>query len=189
MKAGAPSTFEIILCTARSGDNFTNIVRAQEGTTALSWNAGDTVTLLITAGGLNSFVQALSGSFAANLSGISGSGSFTMEWSLLGNIVTLSSSSGASGTSVGTALVISDIPNFLQPASFRNAPIVAMDNGIIVAASAQIAPLSTIVCSCGVVSGSRMTYSPSGWTASGQKGFGDPILSGQTGFVMSYPLN
>jgi hypothetical protein len=57
MKAGAPATLEIILCTARSGDNFTTIVRAQEGTTALSWSAGDTVALLPTAGGFAAFAQ------------------------------------------------------------------------------------------------------------------------------------
>lgn len=47
---------EIVLCTARSGDVCT-IVRAQEGTTALPWLAGDLAGNLVTAGGLNSFKQ------------------------------------------------------------------------------------------------------------------------------------
>jgi hypothetical protein len=57
VKAGVLTTFEIILVSARSGDTFTTIVRAQEGTTALAWNAGDTVELRPTAAGMASFAQ------------------------------------------------------------------------------------------------------------------------------------
>src|ERR1700683_372433 len=57
IKAGVLTTFEVILVTARSGDTFGTIVRAQEGTTALAWNAGDTVALLPTAAGMASFAQ------------------------------------------------------------------------------------------------------------------------------------
>jgi hypothetical protein len=52
------TAYEICLCTARSTDNFTTIVRAQEGTSAQAWAAGDVVALLSTSGGLNSFIQA-----------------------------------------------------------------------------------------------------------------------------------
>ena len=41
-------TFEIVKVTARSGDMLT-VTRAQEGTTALSFNAGDLIELRITA--------------------------------------------------------------------------------------------------------------------------------------------
>jgi hypothetical protein len=47
---------EIVHCTARSGDVCT-IVRAQEGTVAGTWNAGDIFANLITAGTLAAFVQ------------------------------------------------------------------------------------------------------------------------------------
>lgn len=57
VKAGVPTTFEICLCTARSTDTFASIQRAQEGTTALSWSAGDTVALFPTAGDLADFAQ------------------------------------------------------------------------------------------------------------------------------------
>lgn len=57
IKNGVPTTFEIITVTARVTDTFT-ILRAQEGTTALSWNAGDTIALLPTAADLTSFAQA-----------------------------------------------------------------------------------------------------------------------------------
>lgn len=57
VKNGAPGTFECILVSVRSTDNFTTIVRGQEGTTALAWNAGDTVALLPTEGDLSAFAQ------------------------------------------------------------------------------------------------------------------------------------
>ena len=47
------ATREVLYCTARSGDVMT-VERAQEGTTALSWNAGDLAQNLVTAGTLES---------------------------------------------------------------------------------------------------------------------------------------
>ena len=47
---------EIVQCTARSGDTLT-IVRAQEGTTALAWNASDLAVNMITAGTLQTYAQ------------------------------------------------------------------------------------------------------------------------------------
>jgi hypothetical protein len=47
---------EIVHVTARTGDVIT-IVRAQEGTTALNWQAGDLADSLITAGQLGAMVQ------------------------------------------------------------------------------------------------------------------------------------
>jgi hypothetical protein len=47
---------EIMQCTARSADTLT-VVRAQEGTTALAWNAGDLVQELWTAGQAGAMVQ------------------------------------------------------------------------------------------------------------------------------------
>lgn len=57
VKNGDPTTYEIIKCTARSGDTFGTIVRAQEGTTAKAWGAGDFVSLMPTAGSMANFVQ------------------------------------------------------------------------------------------------------------------------------------
>lgn len=51
---GVPN--EIVKVTARSGDTMT-IVRAQEGTTALSWNVGDTFANYPTAAYLNALAQ------------------------------------------------------------------------------------------------------------------------------------
>ena len=56
VKAGAPTVYEIVYVTAVSTDTFT-IVRAQEGTAAQTWNAGDTVDHRITAGWFNALRQ------------------------------------------------------------------------------------------------------------------------------------
>jgi hypothetical protein len=55
--SGVVTVFENVLVTATSTDTFT-ITRAQEMTTALAWNAGDTVAKLISAADLQAFVQA-----------------------------------------------------------------------------------------------------------------------------------
>src|SRR5690606_28992868 len=51
VRASDPSQFEIMRCTARSGDTLT-VVRAQEGTPAITFSAGDVVELRLTAGTL-----------------------------------------------------------------------------------------------------------------------------------------
>lgn len=66
--AGAGSTFdaviyntslqrEIVSCTSRTGDVLT-ITRAQQGTSALTWNAGDRIGHRLTAGALNNIMFA-----------------------------------------------------------------------------------------------------------------------------------
>lgn len=54
--SGAVTALEIVKVTARATDTFT-IVRAQEGTTAQAWSAGDTIALLPTAGDMAGFAQ------------------------------------------------------------------------------------------------------------------------------------
>jgi hypothetical protein len=55
-QAASPTVFEIVYCTARSGDVLT-IVRAQEGTSAQSFSANDNANSLITSGVLGAFSQ------------------------------------------------------------------------------------------------------------------------------------
>jgi hypothetical protein len=74
---------EIIYCTAISADTFTTIIRAQEGTSALSWLAGDLIANLLTAGQMAALVQTVqlapnrivttSGSFPTTTSDANGS--------------------------------------------------------------------------------------------------------------------
>jgi len=58
VKNGNTSIQEIINCTDRTTDTFSIITRGQEGTTALSWDAGDFVYLYPTAGDMGQFQQA-----------------------------------------------------------------------------------------------------------------------------------
>ncbi len=51
-----PTAYEIVRCTARSGDDFT-IVRAQEGTTNIAFDAGDRVELRLTVAALDEFAR------------------------------------------------------------------------------------------------------------------------------------
>lgn len=55
---------EIMRCTARAGDALT-VTRAQEGTSALTFDAGDRVELRLTAGAFSSFQQQLDDAIAA----------------------------------------------------------------------------------------------------------------------------
>ena len=54
---GAENVWEIVKCTERSTDQLT-VVRAQEGTTATTWNAGTRIELRLTAGSLGSLTNA-----------------------------------------------------------------------------------------------------------------------------------
>ena len=56
VQAGNANVYEIIKVTARSSDSMT-IVRAQEGTTARSWSAGDYLVLMLTAADMGDAVQ------------------------------------------------------------------------------------------------------------------------------------
>jgi hypothetical protein len=55
--ANTAGTVEIIKVTARSGDTFSTIVRAQDGTLATSWNSGDKVELRLVNANLTDFPQ------------------------------------------------------------------------------------------------------------------------------------
>jgi hypothetical protein len=66
---------EIVYCTSRAGDTLT-IVRAQEGTTAQAWLAGDLAANLITAGLLAAYQQSAALSPART---VTASGAFAMS--------------------------------------------------------------------------------------------------------------
>lgn len=69
---------EIVYCTARSGDTFTTIVRAQESTTAQNWLAGDLIANLCTAGQMAAMQQTSALSPART---VTASGAFAMSTS------------------------------------------------------------------------------------------------------------
>ena len=90
---------EIVYCTARTGDTFTTIARAQEGTTALSWLAGDLIANLCTAGTMTALQQTGALSPART---ITASGAFAMSTADAGGGVLLNriTSPGVSSTTL-----------------------------------------------------------------------------------------
>lgn len=86
---------EIVYCTARTTDTLT-IVRAQEGTVALLWNAGDLGANLITAGQMAAMLQTATLSPARI---VTTSGAFTMTTADAGGAVGLDRSSGLASSS------------------------------------------------------------------------------------------
>lgn len=66
-----PNEFEIMRVTARTGDAFT-VTRAQEGTSALSFQAGDVVELRFTAGLIKEFQDDVDGRIAGKLNATDG---------------------------------------------------------------------------------------------------------------------
>ena len=87
VRASDPSQLEIMRCTARSGDTLT-VVRAQEGTSAIAFNAGDVVSLRLTAGTLDSLNAATATklqtarTLTIGNTGKSFDGSANVSWSL-----------------------------------------------------------------------------------------------------------
>ena len=76
--AANPAIVEIVYCTGRSGDVLT-ISRAQEGTTALGWNAGDVVNNQITAGVMEAIQQWTAGDVSSVVGGTVAGGVLTIR--------------------------------------------------------------------------------------------------------------
>lgn len=91
---------EIVLVTDRSGDTFT-IVRAQQGTTARAYLAGDYVQQLVTAGDLANFVQA-SQLPSVSPGGTSGNVQFNNGTSALGGAAHVNVSAAGDALEVGS---------------------------------------------------------------------------------------
>jgi hypothetical protein len=116
--AATGEIYEILYCTARSGDVLT-VVRAQEGTTAVGWNAGDIAAQFVTAGQMQAMVQTLS-LYPARI--VTLSGVFTMTTADanggvgLNRTSSLSASSTTlpSGAQAGQSYAIEDLAGNLQ---------------------------------------------------------------------------
>lgn len=90
--------YEIVYCTAISGDTFTTIIRGQEGTSARAWLAGDLIANVPTAGQMAAMVQSIT--LAPNRI-VTTSGSFTISTADANGSVGLNRTSGL-GTSSTT---------------------------------------------------------------------------------------
>jgi hypothetical protein len=119
---------EIVYVTGISGDNITAMVRAQEGTVAQNWLAGDLFANLLTAGQMAAMVQS---AVLNPVREVTASGAFTMTTADAGGAVGLNrvSAPAASSTTLPSAAVagqlyaIEDLANnFNQYPVTVNAP-------------------------------------------------------------------
>ena len=97
---------EIVYCTARAGDSFVTLLRAQEGTVALAWLAGDLIANLLTAGQMAAMVQQVT---VSPIREVTTSGAFTTNSSDANGSIGLNRTSG-----VGPSTTI--LPADAQPA-------------------------------------------------------------------------
>lgn len=112
--ANATGTVEIVKVTARSTDTFT-IVRGQDGTTAVAWNAGDKVELRPTAAGMAAMAQTAnnlsdlaSAATARTNLGVTATGSDTTYAYRANNLSDLASASSArTNLGLGTLATVS----------------------------------------------------------------------------------
>ena len=105
---------EIVLVTARVGDVCT-IVRAQQGTTAKTWNAADIASQLVTAGDSENFIQG-SGLQSGLYNYTPGIGTNSITATLQSALVALAKSLGAN-----LEIQIGELPWALAEAEARRA--------------------------------------------------------------------
>lgn len=98
ISATNPATFEITYCTARSGDSCT-VIRGQEGTSAVAWNAGDLAQNLVTAGTLLFLYEQQFGSQS-----FSSSGTFTVPVGVYSIDVEMWGGGGPGGNTSATGI-------------------------------------------------------------------------------------
>ena len=110
---------EIVFVNSVTGDTL-NVVRAQEGTTALTWNAGDLAQLLVTAGGLRAFVQSDQLQASTYTSATAGGSANSLTATLTSGLTTLPNNLSffilAEAANTGAATLTLTLGSNVQPA-------------------------------------------------------------------------
>jgi len=171
ISGGAVTAYEIVQVTARSTDTLT-IVRAQEGTTAQAWAAGDTCAMLCTAGSLSGFMQGpqlLSGNFTLTATGLSsGTTSGTAYYRTNGPLCTIMLPY-INGVSNADTFSLSGLPSAIQMTSFSGSlnstmPLALTQNGTFISGGYAIITPSSDVITLAILG---LTNT---WNSSGTKG-------------------
>ena len=102
ISATSPTTLEITYCTARIGDVVT-LERAQEGTSALAWSAGDLAQNLLTAGSMSLLAGLLNNNFA-NYQVFTSSGSWPTPSGVTNALATVVAGGGGGSNCQGGSL-------------------------------------------------------------------------------------
>lgn len=97
----------------------------------------------------------------------------------LGATVMLWADSTFLGTSNSTAMTITNLPSSIQPTNSRNVMAHVLDSSNPYVGLVGLTTGSTVTFSMGVVSGTKLTFSTTGFTAAGNKGLA-------AGFLITY---
>ena len=120
----------------------------------------------------SSIVTTASGTFIGTLTGCTTAPTGTINWYRTGTRVTIYLPGSLMGISNSNLLTLTGLPLALQPAALPwSIPVWAViDNGLIYAGAVNVTPSSTIQILVAQVLGTKVIYSPSSFTNSGQKG-------------------
>jgi len=122
--AGTGLDYEIVHVTGMSGDTITSMVRAQEGTTALNWSAGDLVFIVPTAGQQEVLAQILvyAGNPNTHVAGVAASGGFppTFCWDTTDAVLYACTSTGNAAGAVWTSTSSGQTVTFTEYAGNPN---------------------------------------------------------------------
>jgi hypothetical protein len=118
------------------------------------------------------------GTFTGSITGCTAAVTGTMTWYRIGDLVLLTAPAGMSGTSNSTSMTMTGLPAEIQPATLSEVVTCSLeDNGANVVGAAQVTPSGTITFFRSVVSGTAVTLSASGFTASGAKGLNETAFA------------
>jgi hypothetical protein len=156
---------EIVYCTAIAGDVFTTIVRAQEGTAAQSWLAGDLIANLLTAGQMAAMVQTIT--LAPNRE-VTASGSFTTSTADANGSIGLNRTSGLgpSNTTLPSNAVAGQIYAYQDLAGNFGSAAPAAAFTVFAPGGMTIAGLSEVVCNVNRMTATFTYYGNNIWGVS-----------------------
>jgi hypothetical protein len=157
-------------------------------TNLLPSQSGQAGNALITNGSTVSWsgaaATAQTGNFTGTLTGCTSTTTGTMYWDRTGNIVTLYTPSSITCTSNTTAMTLTGLPATITPANSQAVACAAMENngaGLVVGECVANPVSENIIFAPGIVTGSYLEASTTGFTSSGTKGI-------QSGWSMTYAV-
>ncbi len=134
--AATPSVREVVYVTAVSGAAFT-VVRAQEGTTALSWSAADNVFGSNTAGQMASFFETVT-PLGGVLGGTLPNPSIVTNINLPGAPTTTTAASTTNSTQIATTAFVMGTSSLAEISGWKKSPDPSSPTGYIIEQWGQV---------------------------------------------------
>jgi hypothetical protein len=129
---------------------------------------------------------AQTGSFPITaISGVNGALDITMGYVIVGGLCSIYVLSSVTllgtGDTTQFAMVAGTVPTACRPRNTRLTPVLVTDNGVTILTRATVGPDGAISFAAANATGTPVTFSVTGFTASGSKGL-------QASMVLTYPL-